>query len=64
MNVHEAYEFLVDDAQLIDVIANADRVEDVYAAAINAAAEMNLDVHKRDVMLIADTMFDMFWGGA
>ena len=64
MNVHEAYEFLVEDAQLIDVIANADRAEDVYAAAISAAAEMNLDVARSDVEMIADTMFDMFWGGA
>ena len=64
MNVHEAYEFLVDDAQLIDVISNADRAEDVYAAAINAAAQMNLDVVRSDVEMIADTMFDMFWGGA
>ena len=64
MNVHEAYEFLVDDAQLIDVISNADRAEDVYAADINAAAQMNLDVVRIDVEMIADTMFNMFWGGA
>ena len=68
MNVHEAYEYLVEDEQLINVIAEADWesrsgscFNDVYKAAIAAAEEMNLGITREEAMMIADTMYDLFW---